>query len=92
MLFIIIFFILPHFLTRQSQEKPKTLNIHSPICLSFFLPPSSETLKGETHLLVLSLDTYTHTHTHTILFSLSLSRVVIVKSDTHEGAVSIGGG
>jgi hypothetical protein len=41
---------------------------------------------------VVSLWILTHTHTHTILFSLSLSRVVIVKSDTHEGAVSIGGG
>lgn len=88
MLFIIIFFILPHFLTRQSQEKPKTLNIHSPIFafLFFFL----RNTKGETHLF--SLWILTHTHTHTILFSLSLSRVVIVKSDTHEGAVSIGGG
>ena len=49
MLFIIIFFILPHFLTLpEPREAKKLLNIHSPIFafLFFFL----RNTKGETHL------------------------------------------
>ena len=56
MLFIIIFFILPHFLTRQSQEKTKTLNIHSPIfAFPFFFLRNT---KGETHLFSLWILTH----------------------------------